>query len=53
MPEEIAKANVEHFKKLLQTETDAKKRAVIEQLLAEEEAKVAALKKRRTERKTD
>jgi hypothetical protein len=52
MPEEIAKANVEHFKKLLQTETDAKKRAVIEQLLAEEEA-VAALKKRRTERKTD
>jgi hypothetical protein len=49
MPEEIAKANIEHFKKLLQTEMDAKKRLVIERLLAEEEMKLAALKKRRTE----
>ena len=53
MPEEIAKANIEHFKKLLVTETDAKKRAVIERLLADEELKLAVLRKRRTERKTD
>jgi len=45
MPEQIAKANIAHFKKLLETETDAKKRAVIERLLAEEEQKLAALKK--------
>jgi len=53
MPELIAKANIEHFKKLLETETDAKKRAVIDRLLAEEEQKLAALKKRRTDRTTD
>ena len=47
MPELIAKANMEHFEKLLQTETDPKKRAMIERLLAEEEAKLAALKKQR------
>jgi hypothetical protein len=39
---EMAKANIEHFKKLLRTETDAKKRVVIERLLAEQEAKLAA-----------
>ena len=43
MPKEIASANIEHFRKLLKTETDAKKRAVIERLLAEEEQKLAAL----------
>jgi len=53
MPEQIAKANIEHFKKLLQTETDAKKRATTERLLAEEEQKLAALIRRRTERKED
>ena len=47
MPQEIAKANIEHFRKLLETETDAKKRAVIERLLREEEQKLAALKKRK------
>jgi hypothetical protein len=46
MPEEIAKANIEHFKKLLETEADAEKRAVIKRLLAEEEQKLAALRKR-------
>ena len=46
MPEEIAKANIEHFKKLLETEADAQKRRVLQQLLAEEEQKLAALKKR-------
>lgn len=47
MPVEIARANIEHFKKLLETESDAKKRAVIERLLAEEELKLAALNKRK------
>jgi hypothetical protein len=44
MPKEIAKANIEHFRKLLETETDASKRAVIKRLLAEEEQKLAALR---------
>lgn len=38
----IAKANIEHFKKLLATETNASKRGVLERLLAEEESKLAA-----------
>lgn len=42
MDAEIAKANIEHFKKLLKTETDAAKRNVIERLLAEEELKLGA-----------
>jgi hypothetical protein len=50
MPEEIAKANIQHFKKLLETEADAGKRTVIGRLLAEEEQKLAALK-RQSERK--
>ncbi len=51
MPEEIAKANIDHFKKLLETETDPKKRAVIERLLAEEELKVATLRSAQPGRK--
>lgn len=43
MPDWIARANIEHFKKLLENETDPKKRAVIERELAEEELKLAAL----------
>jgi len=46
MAEEIANANIEHFKKLLQTEASAEKRRVIERLSAEKEQKLAALKKR-------
>ena len=53
MPEEIAKANTEHFRKLLQTETDPEKRAMIERLLAVQETKLATLKKKRAERKED
>ena len=45
MPDWIAKANIEHFKKLLKTETDPRKREVIERELAEEEARLAALTK--------
>jgi hypothetical protein len=51
MPDWVAKANIEHFKKLLETEKDPRKRAVIEKELAEEEAKLAALLKDRNERK--
>ena len=49
MPEEIANANIAHFKALLETETDAERRAAIERLLAEAELKVAALRNARTE----
>ena len=44
MPDWIAKANIKHFKKLLETERDPQKRAMIERELAEEEAKLAALR---------
>jgi hypothetical protein len=43
MPDWIAKANIEHFKKLLETEKDPRRRAMIERELAEEEAKLAEL----------
>lgn len=46
MPDWIARANIEHFKRLLETEKDPQKRAVIECELAEEEARLADLKKR-------
>lgn len=46
MPKEIARANIEHLKKLLETETDAEKRVVIEGRLAEEEQKLAKLTRR-------
>ena len=45
MPDWIAKSNIAHFKKLLETEKDPQKRSVIERELVEEEAKLAALKK--------
>jgi hypothetical protein len=45
MPDWIAKANIEHFKNLLKSETDPVKRRVIERELAEEKLKLAALKK--------
>ena len=46
MPDWIARANIEHFKKLLEAETDPDKRRAIERGLAEEEQKLAALKRR-------
>ena len=49
----IAKANIEHFNKLLETETDENKRAVLKRLLVEEKLKLAAALKRRSERKKD
>ena len=53
MPDWIARANIEHFKKLLETEKDPRRRAVIERELAEEEAKLAELLKKPGEKKQD
>ena len=51
MPDGIARLNIEHFKKLLETEGDPQKRTVIERLLAEEELKLATLLNARDDRK--
>jgi hypothetical protein len=51
MPVEIATANITHFKKLLETETDAKKRGILQRLLSDEELKLAAAIKARDEKK--
>jgi hypothetical protein len=51
MPDWIARANIKHFKKLLETETDPQRLAVIERELAEEEGKLAAILKKQSERK--
>jgi len=51
MADWIAKANIDHFKKLLETEKDPTKRAMIQQELAEEEARLAAILKKRDEGK--
>jgi hypothetical protein len=42
-PKSIARLNIKHYRQLLATETDPSKRAMIEKLLAEEEAKLRAL----------
>jgi hypothetical protein len=47
MPVEIARANIAHFKKLVETELDPKKCGVLKRLLAEEELKLAAALKAR------
>ncbi len=39
----VARLNIEHYRRLLATETDETKRQTILRLLAEEEAKLAAL----------
>ncbi len=51
MADWIVRANIEHFRKLLETEKDPRKRAVIERELAEQETKLAAFLKARDERK--
>jgi hypothetical protein len=51
MDEFIAKANIEHFKTLLRTETDDNNRRVLNRLLAEEELKLFAALKCRGGRK--
>jgi hypothetical protein len=39
----VAQANIEHYRRKLATEADEAKRQVLARLLAEEEAKLAAL----------
>jgi hypothetical protein len=39
----VARANTEHYRKLLAKETDETKRQLLERLLAEEEAKLNSL----------
>lgn len=41
MDRTVAHLNIQHFKKLLESEADPGKRLMIERLLAEEEAKLA------------
>lgn len=43
MDRSVAELNIAHFKRLLETETDADKRKMLKQLLSEEEAKLASL----------
>lgn len=43
MDKDIARLNVEHFRKLLERETDEVRRSMLLRLLAEEEAKLSAL----------
>ncbi len=43
MDRTIARLNIEHFRKLLTNELDETRRQVLLRLLAEEEAKLAAL----------
>ena len=43
MDKAVARLNIEHYRKLLAKETDQTKRATLGRLLAEEEAKMAAL----------
>jgi len=39
----VAYLNVEHYKRLLETEIDEDKRTLLKRLLAEEEAKIASV----------
>ena len=51
MNKDIAQLNIEHFRKLLERETDEGKRGMLFRLLAEEEAKLDALNRSPPERK--
>jgi hypothetical protein len=45
MDKTVARLNIEYFRKKLQSESDGKQREMLLRLLAEEEAKLAALMK--------
>ncbi len=47
MDEKVAKLNIEYYKRLLVSETDATKRESFARLLAEEEANLAKIPKER------
>lgn len=42
MDRTVARFNIERFRRLLATETDAERRALLQKLLAEEQAKLTA-----------
>jgi len=42
MDKRVARLNIDHYRKLLATESDETKRRTLQQLLAEEEAKLAS-----------
>ena len=42
MDRTVARLNIEHFRRLLAKETDESRRQILQRLLAEEEAKLAA-----------
>jgi hypothetical protein len=50
MDKMVARLNIEHLRKQIATETDATKRQTMQRILAEEEAKLAALLNRSNER---
>ena len=52
MERTVARLNIEHFKRLLETETDETKRQTLLRLLAEEEAKLRSLPEPRTEKRS-
>jgi hypothetical protein len=51
MDRDIARLNIEHFRKLLEREVDEERRAMLLRLLAEEEAKLSAFDRIPRERK--
>ncbi len=51
MDRAIAQLNIDHFRKLLANETDEAKRATLQRLLADEEAKLKAANAAAEERK--
>ena len=53
MDKAIARLNIEHYRKLLATETDETRRQMLVRLLAEEEAKLASMDKPTKRRKSN
>jgi hypothetical protein len=51
MDKMVARLNIEHLRKQLETETDETRRQTMQRILAEEEAKLAVLLNRPNERK--
>lgn len=47
----VAGLNIEHYRKLLRTDLDEQKRRTVEKLLADEEAKLAAIDAKRKQQK--
>jgi hypothetical protein len=52
MDKTVAELNIQHFKKLLETETDPVKRQTLQRLLTEEEAKLALALPNKTKKET-